>query len=243
MTGEPPNAKQTLSWTELNRLGDETLLTRLLGGEQDALAVLFDRYHRLIFSIAMRLLRDGGEAEDMVQTIFLNLFLEAAKFDPRRGTLKVWLLQFAYHRSINRRRGLSAQGVYLWDELDSVHERGHAPELEAIVLCEQMLARLKPLQREVLELTYFEGCTAQEIAVRQKRPAAQIRHDLYRSLARLRKALSVFEATAEEDKQPAHPAESDVKLRKIAKYERIAKLEGIEKIQERKNQVGDPRTV
>jgi RNA polymerase sigma-70 factor (ECF subfamily) len=140
--------------------------------------------------VAVHIVRDEGEAEDVVQTVFLNLFQAAANFDPLRGTLKVWLLQFAYHRSINRRRSLSTQGVYRWDELDADNERSQEPAAEAIRLCEQMLMRLKPIQRQVLELTYFEGCTAQEIAVRQGRQATNVRHDLYRGLAKLRAFLT-----------------------------------------------------
>jgi hypothetical protein len=55
-------------WIDLNRQSDEELAVRLAGGEQDALAVLFDRYHRLVFSVAMRIVQDTGEAEEVVQT-------------------------------------------------------------------------------------------------------------------------------------------------------------------------------
>jgi RNA polymerase sigma-70 factor (ECF subfamily) len=98
----------------------------------------------------------------------------------------VWLLQYAYHRALNKRRSLSAQGVYLWEELDRVNERGEAPEMETVRYCEEMLMKLRPLQRQILELTYFEGWTAQEIADFQHRLAGQVRNDLYRSLAKLR---------------------------------------------------------
>lgn len=178
-----------VSWAELNTLSDEYLLARLLNGDHDALAVLFDRYHRLIFSIAVRIVRDEGEAEEVVQTVFLNIFQSAANFDPLKGTLKVWMLQYAYHRAINRRRNLSSQGIYLWDELNASHERSQSPEVETIRLCQQVLMQLKPLQREVLELTYLEGYTAEEIANRQNRSAGIVRHDLYRGLAKLRRSL------------------------------------------------------
>jgi len=178
--GDSPQFQDALGWVELNELGDAELLVRLVAGDHSALAVLFDRYHRLVFSVAVRILRDEGEAEDVVQTVFLNIFQDAINFDPLKGTLKVWLLQYAYHRAINRRRGLSVQGVYLWDELDGASERGREPDLETRRYCEQMLARLKPIQRQVLELTYFEGWTAQEIADWQHRAAAHVRNDLYR---------------------------------------------------------------
>ena len=178
--------KDSLGWADLNELSDADLLARLIAGDHSALAVLFDRYHRLVFSVAVRILRDEAEAEDVVQTVFLNIFESAINFDPLKGTLKVWLLQYAYHRTINRRRSLSSQGVHLWEELNSACERGQTPEMETLRYCEQMLARLKPLQRQVLELTYFEGWTAQEIADLQRRAAAHVRNDLYRGLAKLR---------------------------------------------------------
>jgi RNA polymerase sigma-70 factor (ECF subfamily) len=180
---------ENLTWSELNALTDSELVACLVGGSDTALAVIFDRYHRLLFSITVRILRDEAEAEDMVQTIFLNVFRSAAKFDPARGTLKMWLLQFAYHGSINRRRSLSSRGVYLWEELEESKEQGQVTDFNAGRLCEQLLGKLKPRQREVLELTFYEGRTTVEIAAEQSRPVAHVRHDLYRGLAKLRTAL------------------------------------------------------
>jgi RNA polymerase sigma-70 factor (ECF subfamily) len=184
--GDSPQFQSTLSWAELNNLSDPEVMGCLVAGDHCSLAVLFDRYHRLVYFVALRILRDEGEAEDVVQTVFLNIFEDAINFDPLKGTLKVWLLQYAYHRAINKRRSLAAQGVYLWEQLDSASERSEAPELETARYCEEMLMKLRPLQRQILELTYFEGWTAQEIADFQHRPAGQVRNDLYRSLAKLR---------------------------------------------------------
>jgi RNA polymerase sigma-70 factor (ECF subfamily) len=190
---DSPQTSDPQTWETLNALSDAEVLARLVAGEASALAVLFDRYHRLVFSVAVRMLHDEGEAEDVVQTVFLNIFQSAANFDPRRGTLKVWLLQYAYHRSINRRRMLAAQGIYRWEELEDSFPVDRVPEPELVRYCEQLLKRLKPRQREVLELTYFEGRTTAEIAAEQNRPVAHVRHDLYRSLARLRSAVAKSE--------------------------------------------------
>lgn len=188
--GDSPPFEARLGWAELNELSDADLLARLIAGEHSALAVLFDRYHRLVFSVAVRILRDEAEAEDVVQIVFLNIFESATNFDARKGTLKVWLLQYAYHRALNRRRNLSVQGVYLWDELDVAKERSRSYDAELLRYCEQLLKGLKPLQRQVLELTYFEGWTAQEIADLQGRAVAHVRNDHYRALARLRLAIA-----------------------------------------------------
>jgi RNA polymerase sigma-70 factor (ECF subfamily) len=187
---DSPTSESFAVWASLNSLSDEDLLVRLIAGDSDSLAVLFDRYHRLIYSVAFRIVRDAGDAEDVVQTVFLNIFQAAATFDPLKGTLKVWILQYAYHRSLNRKRTLSSQGVYRWDELDGTNDRSFTPEIETSLYCKQILLQLKPIQRGVLQLTYFEGMTAQEIAMLQKRSVTNVRHDLYRGLAKLRSSLT-----------------------------------------------------
>jgi len=162
-------------------------------GSQDALTILFDRYHRLVFSVAFKIVRDPGEAEEVVQTVFLDIFRAAAKFDARKGMLRVWILQYAYHRALHRRRHLVANHFYRWEELEAAIEEGSSRALcnqglEAIRLAQQILEQLKPRQRAVLELTYFEGLTAEEIATRLGESVHAVRHDLHRSLAALRSA-------------------------------------------------------
>lgn len=188
--GDSLPREKSLRWEELNQLSDAALLAHLIAGEHNALAVLFDRYHRLVFSVAVRILRDEGEAEEVVQTVFLNIFESATNFDPLKGTLKVWLLQYAYHRSLHRLRSLSAQRVNLWEELDGAKEPSHAPNVELPRYCQQLLTQLKPMQRQVVELTYFEGWTAREIADLQGRAAMLVRNDLYRALSKLRSSIT-----------------------------------------------------
>src|SRR5262245_11829038 len=101
-TPSPARAASRQRVHELPRLDDEGLMAALQAGAHDALAILFDRYHRLVFSIALRIVRDEGEAEDVTQIVFLDVFRAAAQFDGSKGTCKVWLLQYAYHRAISR---------------------------------------------------------------------------------------------------------------------------------------------
>src|SRR5919109_1171893 len=107
-TGEPCG----LNFAELSRLSDEIVMAHLQAGHADALAVIFDRYHRLILSIAMKILRDVGEAEDLMQGVFLEIYKCAAQFDAAKGTTKVWILQYAYHRGMNRRQHLNVRNFY-----------------------------------------------------------------------------------------------------------------------------------
>lgn len=179
--------------SNFSNLSDEELMDCLRSGSHEALTVLFDRYHRLVFSIALRIVRDPGEAEEVVQTVFLDIFRTAANFDIRKGILKGWLLQFAYHGALHRKRHLVANHFYRWEELEAVLESGAglpvAGELPEVVrLAEEMLGKLKARQRAVLELTYYEGLTAEEIADRMGESVHAVRHDLYRGLAVLRAA-------------------------------------------------------
>jgi len=179
--------------SDISNLSDEELMQILRSGRHDALTVLFDRYHHLVFSIALRIVRDPGEAEEVVQIVFLDIFRTAANFDSRKGILKGWLLQVAHHGALHRKRHLVANHFYRWEEIEAVLESGASCPLavespEVMRLAEEMLGKLKPRQRAVLELTYYEGLTAEEIADRLGESVHAIRHDLYRSLGALRAA-------------------------------------------------------
>jgi RNA polymerase sigma-70 factor (ECF subfamily) len=86
----------------LVNVSDEDLLRQLRSGATDALAVLFDRHCRQVFSTAHRILRDSGEAEDLMQEVFLEIYRDAGTFDPGSGSVKTWILQCANRRSLNR---------------------------------------------------------------------------------------------------------------------------------------------
>ena len=181
------------SSSDISKLTDEELMDCLRCGGHEALTVLFDRYHHLVFSIALRIVRDPGEAEEVVQIVFLDIFRTAANFDSRKGILKGWLLQYAHHGALHRKRHLVANHFYRWEELEAVLESGASFALagespEVVRLAEEMLGKLKPRQRAVLELTYYEGLTADEIAERLGESVHAIRHDVYRGLAALRAA-------------------------------------------------------
>src|SRR5712671_3249595 len=99
-------------------LSDEKIMAEIQAGNGDAFAVLFDRYHRLILVTAIKIVRDVSEAEEVTQSVFLEIYRAARQFDPARGNLKVWLLQFAYHRSINRRNYLTLRQFYSRVDID-----------------------------------------------------------------------------------------------------------------------------
>jgi RNA polymerase sigma-70 factor (ECF subfamily) len=182
------------SWEQLNQFSDEELASELITGRHDALVVLFDRYHKLVFGVALKIVCDPGEAEEVVQTVFLDIFRALANFDQRRGTLRVWLLQYAYGRALNRKRHLAAHHFYNSVSLEAgvVEPSSNlktADIAEASLLMEQLLASVSPRRRTVIELTYFEGLTADEISERLGLPVGIVRHELYRGLAKLRQSV------------------------------------------------------
>jgi RNA polymerase sigma-70 factor, ECF subfamily len=186
------------------RAADEDLIALLRRGSNEALTVLFDRYHRLVFHVALRIVRDPGEAEEVVQTVFLSIFRAVANFDRRKGPVRVWLLQYAYHRALHRKRHLSANQFYRWEELEAAMEVGAAraylgDSRENVRLVDQLLGQLKPRQRSILELTYYEGLTAEEVAHRLNQSVHVVRHDLRRSLATLRGAMLSTDAAKKDE--------------------------------------------
>ncbi len=184
--------------SRLRTLPDADLMAALCAGCNDALAVLFERHGPLVFRTARTILKDDGEAEETVQRVFLDIFRAAKQFNSDRGTFTTWLLQYAYHRSFDRRAHLQANHFYDLGEFDDLaptalfYGAGHLlclPRQEVVCLVEQALAILEPHQRKVIELTYFEGLTALEIAERTGDSASSVRHNLYRGLKRVRDAL------------------------------------------------------
>lgn len=195
MTG-PKNGNAGIHYSsiELRSLGDVELVSILRGGCEDALLVFFERYSALVFHIARNIVKDEWEAEETVQQVFFDMYRAIDQFNPERGTLKTWLLQFAYHRSINWRERLIGKKFYDSQELNDgifakVSERSRHSCLsppENTRFLEQMLARLKPLQKNVIELTFYEGLTAEEIAEKVGETPVVVRNNLYRGLAKLR---------------------------------------------------------
>lgn len=175
---------------------DEQLMLEVQRGDGDAFTVLFDRYNRLVLTVALRIVHDAGEAQEVTQSVFFEFYRAARRFDPARGKLKVWLLQFAYHRSINRRNYLLLRQFYnrpdldeaiAWEATAKTTPRMPAPELKQLV--EQALATLQEPQRRMIEQVIFEGLTLREVAERTGENYAAVRSQYYRGLHHLRACL------------------------------------------------------
>ena len=94
-------------------LADEVLIERICLGEKEALAALFQRYARLVRSVAARILRDAAEAEDLAQDLFLFIHRKCGLFDSSKSSARSWIVQMTYHRAIERRRYLTTRHFYV----------------------------------------------------------------------------------------------------------------------------------
>jgi len=195
MSAPDRNRETRPTWAELRESSDADLLGFWTSGIDDAFAVIVDRYQRLVFSVAVRIVKDEAEAEDVVQIVFLDIFRDVGKFDASRGTLKMWLLQYAYSRSMNRREQLECRHFYSKADLDDLKPGDFSTRSvggnnlsagEASRLLEQAFTQLSDRQREAIELIYFQGLKFSEAVRKTGETMPQVRHNYYRGLTKIR---------------------------------------------------------
>ena len=179
---------------------DRALMARIEARDADALASLYDRYAPRLLGLARRILGQSGEAEEVLQEVFLFAWRAASSFDPARGSVLTWLLVATRSRSIDRvrsRRSASRPETRSLDELgegppgpDDVEAASAAREWESI--CRAAVQQLPVEQRRALELAYFEGLSQQEIADRTATPLGTIKTRVRLGLMKLREQVSPY---------------------------------------------------
>lgn len=179
---------------------DEVLIACLCGGNNEALALLFCRYSRIVRGVAYRVLRDPSEADDLLQDVFLLVHRLCGTFDPSKGSAKSWILQMTYRRALCRRRYLTTRHFYKRLDLDEVaDELADSQESERFEntldgtfgagRAEQIFASLAENQRQTLQLYFIEGYTLNEIAQKLGQSLGNVKHYYFRGLEKLRKEL------------------------------------------------------
>jgi len=171
--------------------GDVLLLTRAKDGDQQAMTELFDRYSGLVYSVALRVLKDPGQAEDVTQEIFFQVWRNPNAFVAGRGSLGAWLAVMARNRAIDslrrRRPTDSVDDVVLASSCDL------GSEVERNRMMEKVRVILKDLpmeQQKSVELAFFEGLSHSEIAARTGDPLGTVKTRIRAALMTLRKAIS-----------------------------------------------------
>lgn len=173
---------------------DAGLVARMASGDRAALAGIYERHAGLLLGIALKIVRERREAEDLLHDVLLEAWRAAKDFDPKRGRVRTWLAIRMRSRALDHQksarvsRNAGAGGLDLL-----VDEREVASPDAARVRA--ALAELGPEQRRVLELAYFEGLSCTEIAERAAIPVGTVKSRLAAGLDRLRTRLNPGEAS------------------------------------------------
>jgi RNA polymerase sigma-70 factor (ECF subfamily) len=170
---------------------DSMLITRIRAGDEDALATLHDRYAQIVYSVALRVLGETSQAEDILQEIFLQLWRNPQSFDSNRGSLGAWLAVIARHRAIDhlRRRRPETDIEEVVVAVDSNLEQ-LADRNMAAAKIRSAVEKLPPEQRKPLEMAFFQGLTHTEIAAKTGEPLGTIKTRIRTALLALRRVLA-----------------------------------------------------
>lgn len=179
---------------------DVAAIARIQGGEEEALAELYDRHGRAAYALAYRVVGDPETAEEVVQEVWLSVWRRAAGYQPERGSVRSWLLAGVRHRAIDVLRARQAR-----PRTSSIDNLPLAapddPAARALSLLESRtlrtaVATLPPEQRAAVELAYFAELPYPEIARRLGVPLGTVKSRLRLALGRLRGRLAAAEAVA-----------------------------------------------
>jgi RNA polymerase sigma-70 factor (ECF subfamily) len=171
---------------------DESLLARVARGDDDALGSLYDRFGRVAYGLALRILRDERLAEDAVQEAFLAVWRQAASFRPERANARAWVLTFVHRRAVDLVRREERRRT---EPLEPEAEPATGSTAEAAELrrrreaVQHALAKLPEEQRRPIELAYYGGLSQSELAERLGEPLGTIKSRMFTGLKRLRELL------------------------------------------------------
>ena len=170
---------------------DAALLMLVQRGDEYAMASLFDRYSKVVYSVALRVLRDPASAEDVLQEIFMQIWRNPEGFVATRGSLGGWLAVVSRNRSIDTlRRKRPTESV---DDIALASNYNLANEAERNSLMEMARKAIHQLpveQRKTLEMAFFDGLTHSEIAEMTGDPLGTVKTRIRSALGSLRKAFT-----------------------------------------------------
>jgi len=162
------------------------LLRRLASGDADALGEFYDLYAGLANGLALRILRRVSDAEDVVQEVFVQVWRQAARYDPERGSPQAWLSIMTRTRALDRLRRLVSRREEPGEAAPLARD---VPRTDDALAVKGALDTLTEDQRRALELAYYEGLTQSEIAERLGEPLGTVKTRMRSALIRLRETL------------------------------------------------------
>jgi RNA polymerase sigma-70 factor, ECF subfamily len=177
---------------------DVELVRAVRAGQPSALGILYDRYSKLVYGLALRILKNPQEAEDLTQEIFLA-FWRSSSYNPDRGSLSGFLVTLTRSRALDklRSRGTSRKFLDRWHQTIS-HETAYNVPFERASRAERSqqvrnaLAQLSEDQRQVLEMAYYEGLSQSQIARQLELPLGTVKTRSRLGLIKLRQTLEAF---------------------------------------------------
>jgi RNA polymerase sigma-70 factor (ECF subfamily) len=178
--------------TEDGSSTDRQLMQQIREKQPEALSRIYDLYSTLVYSVAMRVLRDGAAAEDVMQEVFLKIWQQPESFADQRGSLCGWLAVVTRNRAIDRIRG-SKQFDNV-DDLQLSNNVDLSVEAEREMMLQKVRVVLETMpadQRQAMEMAFFEGCTHTEIAEQTGQPLGTVKTRIRSALITIRKALEV----------------------------------------------------
>ncbi|MDQ3781133.1 MAG: sigma-70 family RNA polymerase sigma factor [Chloroflexota bacterium] len=186
--------------SNLTDLSDAGLIDRVAGGDSRALEILYDRYSRVVFSFALRIVGDRQLAEELLQEVFFRAWQQSSAFSSSRGTFVTWLLSITHNMAIDevrkrRRRPQKADSEEPETILAAMPDTGPGVEDEVVMgsVRETVIGamnQLPPAQREAIELAYYQGLTQREIADRLGEPLGTVKTRMRLGIQKLRETLA-----------------------------------------------------
>ena len=200
---------------------DALLIRQIASGQQSAVEALYDRYNRLVFSVALAVVGDRAVAEEVTLDVFLHAWRGAKTYDPARAKVSTWLVAIARHHAIDVLRWQSSrvdsksvllEDIQLQDDPDPSD-----PEEQAGLSMERRhvqdaLAGLPPDQRQALFLAFFKGYSHQEIADLLEQPLGTVKTRIRLAMQKLRQILVGMD-------EPADTSASDVRSYRTSRKE------------------------
>jgi RNA polymerase sigma-70 factor (ECF subfamily) len=175
------------------RESDRELAERLQRRETQAMADLYDRFGRLVYSVIFAIVRDAGVAEDLLQETFLRIWNRSAGFDAGRGALGPWLLTVARNRAIDHIRSAGARNSKNTLELEDREHKSQEPGADLDLqnkdqakIIRAAMNKLSENQRRVIELAYYEGLSQTEMAEKLGEPLGTVKTWVRGAMKKLR---------------------------------------------------------
>jgi RNA polymerase sigma-70 factor (ECF subfamily) len=175
---------------------DYDLMERIERRDADALSIMIDRYGGLIFTLGLRMLRDRGEAEELVSDVFLEIWRRAERYDPNRGAPMTYLVTLGRSRAVDRQRSAASRSRGQVSSSSAIDAASDSPDPSmSAVLVENAgrvrlaMGQLEPIYRQCVELAFFDGLSHTQIAEKLDKPLGTVKTYIRQGLIRLRDCL------------------------------------------------------